>query len=139
MLTVTTDHLKIGWIRRNGVPRSDKAVLTEHWIRHENHLTLVSLVNDPIYLTETFIRTTDFVLTPDQQIAPYPCEAVVEVERPPGVHHLPGTNTFLNEFPEKYRVPAEAARGGAETMYPEYRLKLRNMPVPSQTNTRASN
>ena len=49
MLTVTTTHLKIGWIRRNGIPRSDKAVLTEHWIRHDNNLTLVSIINDPVY------------------------------------------------------------------------------------------
>ena len=130
MLTVTTDHLKIGWIRRNGVPRSDKAVLTEHWIRHENNLTLVSIVNDPVYLSEPFIRTTDWMLAPDQEIAPYPCESVVEVDRPLGVvpHHLPGTNTFLNEFPDKYHLPAQAARGGAETMYPEYQLKLKGMP-----------
>jgi hypothetical protein len=135
MLTVTTDHLKIGWIRRNGVPRSDKAVLTEHWIRHENHLTLVSMVNDPVYLTETFVRTTDFVLTPDQQIAPYPCEAVVEVDRPAGLvpHHLPGTNTFLTEFPEKYKLPEPATRGGAETMYPEYQQKIK-----AGSNPRAS-
>ena len=126
MLTVTTTHLKIGWIRRNGIPRSDRAVLTEHWIRHDNNLTLVSIVNDPVYLTEPFIRTTDWMLDPDQNIAPYPCEAVVEVERPLGAvpHHLPGTNQFLKEFPAKYGVPPEAARGGAETMYPEYKLKI---------------
>jgi len=129
MLTVTTDHLKIGWIRRNGVPRSDKATLTEHWIRHEGNLTLVSIVNDPVYLTEPFIRTTDWMLAPDQQIAPYPCESVVEVERPLGVvpNHLPGANTFLNEFPERFHLPAQATRGGAETMYPEYELKLKTM------------
>ena len=34
VLTVTTNHLKIGWIRRNGIPRSDRATVTEHWIRH---------------------------------------------------------------------------------------------------------
>jgi hypothetical protein len=126
MLTVTTTHLKIGWIRRNGIPRSDRATLTEHWIRHDNNLTLVSIITDPVYLTEPFIRTTDWQSDPDQQIAPYPCESVVEVERPLGVvpHHLPGTNPFLKEFTEKYKIPAEAARGGAETMYPEYRLKI---------------
>src|SRR5215472_8992110 len=39
MLTVNTTHLKIGWIRRNGIPRSDRATLIEHWIRHSNYLT----------------------------------------------------------------------------------------------------
>jgi len=82
--------------------------------------------NGPIYLTEPFIRTTNWVADPRQSIAPYPCEPVTEVVRPAGVvpHHLPGTNTFLAEFPAKFGVPPEAARGGAETMYPEYRLKI---------------
>jgi hypothetical protein len=126
MLTVTTTHLKIGWIRRNGIPRSDKATLTEHWVRHGEYLTLISIVTDPVYLTEPFIRTTNWVADPRQNIAPYPCESVTEVVRPEGVvpHHLPGTNTFLGEFPAKYGVPTEAARGGAETMYPEYRQKI---------------
>jgi len=125
-LTITTDHLKNGWIRRNGIPRSERAVVTEHWLRHDKYLTWAVIVNDPVYLTEPFIRTSDFVQDLYQEIAPYPCETVVEVERPLGVvpHHLPGTNTFLTEFPERFKVPAQAARGGAETMYPEYRAKM---------------
>jgi len=126
MLTIYTTHLKIGWIRRNGIPRSDRATVVEHWIRHENLLTWVVIVTDPVYLTEPFIRTTDFVLDPDQEIAPYPCEIEVEIQRPRGAvpHHLPGSNPFLNEFPDKYGLPRDAARGGAETMYPEFRLKM---------------
>ncbi len=38
---------------------------------------------------------------------------------------LPGANNFLTEFGERYGVPFEATRGGAETMYPEYRNKLK--------------
>jgi hypothetical protein len=37
---------------------------------------------------------------------------------------LPGTNTFVKEFSQRYGVPFEATRGGPETMYPEYRKKL---------------
>jgi hypothetical protein len=131
MLTITTTHLKIGWIRRNGIPRSHKAVVTEHFIRHGDFLTVVTIVNDPVYLTEPFIRSTDFALAPDQQIPPYPCEEVVEVERPLGVvpHHLPGTNTFLVEFADNHQLPFEATRGGAETMYPEYRSKIKIPPA----------
>ena len=132
VLTMTTTHLKAGWIRRNGIPRSDKATVTEHLIRHDGYLTWMVVINDPVYLTEPFVRTTDFAFDPAQQIAPYPCEIVVEIERPQGVvpHHLPGTNTFLNEFPAKYGIPAEAARGGAETTYPEYARKLQGLPKP---------
>ena len=127
VLTVTTTHLKTGWIRRNGVPRSDRAVLTEHWIRHDNYLTLVSIITDPAYLTEPFMRTTNWILDTRQQIAPYPCSAVVEVERPKGSvpHHLPGTNTFLSDFPKHFDLPENAARGGAETMYPEFQQKMK--------------
>ncbi|HEY2843737.1 MAG TPA: MBL fold metallo-hydrolase [Bryobacteraceae bacterium] len=120
ILTVTTTHLKIGWIRRNGIPRSDRATLVEHWIRHDDHLTLVTVVTDPVYLTEPFIRSTDYVLDPHQQIDPYPCEIVTEVPRPHGEvpHFLPGTNPFLSEFSTNHAIPAKSAEGGAATMYP---------------------
>jgi hypothetical protein len=126
MLTVTTTHLKAGWIRRNGIPRSDQGTLTEHFFRHGDFLTIVSVIQDPIYLTEPFIRTTNWVLDLSQQIAPYPCEVVEEVARPKGSipHHLPGTNPFLTEFGTRFHIPVEATRGGAETMYPEYMQKL---------------
>src|SRR6267143_1762003 len=68
MLTVTTTHLKLGWIRRNGIPRSDRAVVTEHFVRHGDVLTLITVINDPIYLTEPFIRTTNWALDPHQVI-----------------------------------------------------------------------
>jgi hypothetical protein len=127
VLTVVTTHLKTGWIRRNGIPRSDRATLTEHWIRHGDYLTLVSIVEDPAYLTEPFIRTTNWVLDPRQQIAPYPCDSVVEVERPKGAvpHYQPGGNPFLKEFPDKNKLPESAVRGGAETMYPEFQQKMK--------------
>jgi hypothetical protein len=130
-LTVTTDHLKEGWIRRNGVPRSDQAVVTTHFLRHDNYLTIVIVIYDPVYLTEPFVRSTDFVAAPQQIIAPYPCESVDEVDRPFGTvpNHLPGKNTFLNEFPAGYGIPPQATRGGAETMYPEYKIKLKDMKL----------
>ena len=61
MLKVTTTHLKEGWLRRNGVPRSDKATLIEDFIRHGDYLTLVTIVKDPVYLTEPFVRTSNWV------------------------------------------------------------------------------
>jgi hypothetical protein len=90
---------------------------------------LISVINDPVYLTEPFVRTTNWALDPHQQIAPYPCDAVVEVERPQGTvpHHLLGSNKFLGEFAAKEHLPYEPTRGGAETMYPEYQLKLATM------------
>jgi hypothetical protein len=38
---------------------------------------------------------------------------------------LPGANEFLSEFPKKFNLPESAARGGAETTYPEYQQKMK--------------
>lgn len=126
MLKVTTTHLKPGYIRRNGIPRSDRARLTEYYARHGNYLTITTIVEDPVYLAEPFVRTSDYELDLTRQIAPYPCQPVVEVERPQGEvpHHLPGTNPYIAEFATRHALPMEATMGGAETMYPEYRAKL---------------
>ncbi len=132
-LTVVTTHLKESYVRRNGVPRSDRATLVEHWIRYGDYLTLVSIITDPVYLTEPFIRTTNWQWKPEQQIEPYPCDVGDEIQRAAGVvpHHLPGKNDFLAEFPKRTGVPAVAARGGTETMYPEYRLTMRSLSGPA--------
>jgi cyclase len=145
MLTVTVTHLKEGYLRRNGLPRSDKATLTEHWIRNGDFLTVVSIVNDPVYLTEPFIRTTDYELDVRQQVPPYPCGVVQEVDRKKGEvpSFLPGTNPYMTEFATRHRLPVDAARGGADTMYPDYLAKGRTTTAtrpeaPAATPTPAS-
>jgi hypothetical protein len=132
-LVVTTTHLKPGFIRRNGVPRSEKAVLIEHWIRHGDVLTMIEFITDPVYLTEPMVRSQNWAFDREQNLQPYPCESVVEVPRPRGEvpHHLPGTNPFLKEFAQRHNLPFEATRGGAETMYPEYREKVAAMQKAS--------
>ena len=128
-LVITTTHLKENWLGLTGIPRSDQGTARVHIMRHGNFLTVAVIQYDPVYLAEPLIRTVDFVYSPQGQMAPWPCEPVNEVDRPAGVvpHHLPGTNPYLNEFPARYGVPPEAARGGAETMYPEYQQKLQTM------------
>jgi hypothetical protein len=129
ILTVYTTHIKQGWIRRDGVPESDQATLVEHFIRHGDHMTHVSIVTDPIYLTEPLIKTQDFnIQTQEGQNWLYPCEYVEEVAgRTRGAvpNYLPGQNPFIHEFADKFNIPVEAALGGAETMYPEYQQKLK--------------
>jgi hypothetical protein len=129
ILVVTTTHLKEGWTRRNGLTRSDSATVTEHLIRHGDTLTLVISVVDPKYYTEPVVRSRDYEYEVNGDIGPYPCEAVEEIVRPKGEipHHLPGQNPFLTEYAKAHGIPEQAARGGAETMYPEYRKKLREM------------
>jgi len=126
VLTIKTTHLKEGYVRRNGLPRSDLATLTEHWLLRGDVLTVVTIVTDPVYLTEPFIRSTDYELDLHQWVPPYPCQVVEEVDRPRGVvpHSLPGRSTAIADFANRCGLPVEAARGGAETMYPDFRDKI---------------
>jgi hypothetical protein len=136
ILVVTTTHLKEGWTRRNGLTRSDSATVTEHFIRHGDTMTLVISVVDPKYYTEPVVRSRDYEYQVNGDIGPYPCEPVEEIVRPKGEipHHQPGQNPFLTEYAKAHGIPPEAARGGAETMYPEYRKKLREMMKNDATN-----
>lgn len=129
VLTVYTTHMKQGELRRNGLPESDRATLVEHFIRNGDYLTHVSIVTDPVYLTEPFTRTQVFrLVTPEGQNWLYPCEYVEEIAgRPRGEvpNFLPGKNPFVAEFAKKYHIPLEGALGGAETMYPEFQKKMK--------------
>jgi hypothetical protein len=46
-------------------------------------------------------------------------------------HWLPGANASLYEFADQNRLPHVAADGGAETMYPEFMLKLKSLVQPA--------
>jgi hypothetical protein len=125
-LIVKTTHLKAGWIRRNGVVLTDQATMEDRFLRHGDLITHVYLIQDPYYLSEPLIKTNGFRLTNQSALQPYPCESVEEVDRPAGVvpHHLPGQNPYLHEFADRFKLPFEATRGGAETALPEYAKKI---------------
>jgi hypothetical protein len=127
VLVVKTTHLKAGWMRRNGLPLSDRATMTDRFHRYGDVMTHVMIVEDSVYLTEPLVKTNGFLLAPAGTMTPYPCEPVIEVVREPGSvpHYLPGTNPFLREFGEHYGLPPEATRGGAATALPEFADKLR--------------
>jgi hypothetical protein len=131
MLKVTTTHLKEGYFRRNGLARSEKATITEYFFMDENNLTDLAIINDPVYLTEPFVLSTDWVRDVGKQLSPNFCISTVEITHPKGwvAYHLPGHNPWLHEYSDKTGIPYDAIRGGAETMYPEYQKKLATMTV----------
>ena len=126
MLVVTTTHIKFGWHRRNGLPMSDRATLTEFFVRSGDVLTRISVTRDPVYLTEPLVKSEDFILSTVSQGGAsfmFKCKPVVEVaDRQKGVipSYQLGENPFLEETRGRYSLPEIAVRGGAETMYPEF-------------------
>lgn len=80
-LKVVTTHAKPGYLRKNGVPYSANAVITE-WFDvlkepdGEQYLVVKTLVDDPQYLAGTFITSTHFKREPDgAKFHPTPCAA----------------------------------------------------------------
>ena len=64
-LKVTTSHLKAGYLRKNGVPYSENAELTEYYDVLKEHngdtmLVVTIVVTDPVNLHEPFIITSHF-------------------------------------------------------------------------------
>jgi len=136
ILTVYTTHIKQGWARRNGLPESDQASMTEHFLRHGNIMTHMTILYDPVYLAQPLVRTDDFQLD-EKELGGWlwPCEAVEEIlSRPKGAvpNYLPGQNPFLYEYADKYHLPHAAVMGGPETMYPEYRKVLASAKIDSE-------
>ena len=126
VLAVETTHLKQSYVRRNGLARSDIATTREHYIRHGDYMTIVAVIHDPAYLTESFIRSSDYALDNKRNIAPYPCDPVVEIVGQAKGYvpaYLPGKHPSEFEYADRYNLSHEAALGGAQTGYPEFMEK----------------
>ena len=80
-LEVTTTRLRAGYLRKNGAPYSDQAVVTEFfdYRRHPNGeewFTVTAVVRDPVYLDGPFVTSSDFRKETDASgWRPSPCEA----------------------------------------------------------------
>ena len=64
-LKVVTTNFRPGWLRVNGVPYSDRASITEHFMRYAvpdsgEWLTVRTVVDDPLYLVQPFMVSTNF-------------------------------------------------------------------------------
>jgi glyoxylase-like metal-dependent hydrolase (beta-lactamase superfamily II) len=121
VLTITTTHLKAGYYRRTGVPQSDLSTVVEHWMRHGNLLSQVTIASDPVYLTEPYIRSQEFVMMDRNNTNwLYNCEYAMEIptDKNEVPHFLPGKNPFIGEFAARHAMPEAGVRGGAETLLP---------------------
>lgn len=134
-LVARTTHLKKGWVRRNGAPTSDQATLLTYFTRHGDVLTVTVFVDDPLYYTEPYIKSTDYRLAPtvptasfDDAGTPGTCyghTTVVFSDEHPVPHWLPGQNPGVGDRAKALHVPVEATLGHAESAYPEFIDQIR--------------
>jgi len=79
-LKVVTTRMRPGYLRKNGVPYGEKAVVTEYFNRISgpggDYLNVLSIVEDPQYLTGPYTRSMQFKLEPNgSKWKPEPCSA----------------------------------------------------------------
>ncbi|MGH9239884.1 MAG: hypothetical protein ACRD3G_17720 [Vicinamibacterales bacterium] len=80
-LKVVTTNLKPGYVRRNGAPYSNRAVVTEYWELHtlpnkDQWLTVTTKVDDPVYFSRPYLTSSDFKKLPGAAgWNPTPCAA----------------------------------------------------------------
>ena len=73
--------MRTGYLRKNGIPYSEQATLTEYYDRYseptgEEWFTVTTIVTDPVYLYSPFVTSTDFRKEPDEsRWNPTPCTA----------------------------------------------------------------
>jgi hypothetical protein len=78
-LKVVTTNLRPGYVRRNGAPYSDRTTVTEYidvntMPNGDRWMTVLTEVEDPVYLSRRYITTSDFKKLPDAAgWAPTPC------------------------------------------------------------------
>ena len=142
-LTAVTTHFKMGDIKRHRGFSSDRATLTYRFYRHGDMLTVTGILEDPVSLAEPYVLTEIFRLGTNPNSFPLTaCEPIEELphlhENPALVpHYLPGKHPAMNEVTKRYNIPLEAVLGGPETMYPEYRKKLKDKYVHHRRRRRA--
>jgi hypothetical protein len=71
-LKATTTNMRSGYLRKNGVPYSEKAILEEYFDTFtepngDTWLVVTSIVTDPQYLTQPYATTVHFKKIPDGQ------------------------------------------------------------------------
>jgi len=136
-LVARTTHVKTAWIRRGvGIPGSDRSTFTAFITRRENLLTITTIQEDPIYLTEPHVVSRVWEFDPRASQGPLRDTCNVGVEIPSledtgeVAHYLPGQNPEEDYMVRTYNIPKEAAMGYAHTLYPEYRKTLRSIYKP---------
>jgi len=119
-LVVETTHMKAGYLRRIGLPYSDEATMKEYFRRFGDYLNYVSIVFDPVYMTEPLVKSTNWLFSPGMALTPMTCRPTPELEKPDD--WIPVRETGMEDsiaFSRRWGIPLDAVRGGAHTMYPD--------------------
>src|SRR3989442_14669956 len=120
MLKIETTQSKGDYLKRDGLFHSDQIKVTPSVTPRGNYLTYILGESDRVYLTEPLIRSTEYQIDAHQNIPPYPCNVVEEVDRARGIvpHNMPGTQQYVDDvkdYANRYNIPWDVITAGGET------------------------
>ena len=104
--------------------------MDERIFRYGNILVDIMMISDPAYLSRPFIYSKLYAYLPQGNMDPYPCSVRNQVPMPEGhvPMRLPFYTTNYNAAFAAKGIPLEAARGGEQTMFPEYQDYMKTLP-----------
>ncbi len=135
-LVSSTTHIIDALLTVNGAPSSNQATMTSFISRYDELLVISAVVRDPVYLAAPYVIAQSYQLSArgSSDTLPYYCvpeEVIAGVSD--GAHTIAYPlqgNPLRDYMRQQYHIPADAALGGPQTMYPEFRRQLRGEYTP---------
>jgi hypothetical protein len=115
---------------------SDQARMTDYFVRNGDMMSHITILIDPVYLSEPLIRSQEFFSSQRELPAGtwlWVCDPVLEIatrEEGEVPAYMPGEHPFKEEYARRHQLPLIAVRGGAATMYPEFQEVMKKAPIP---------
>ena len=135
-LVSSTTHIIDALLTTNGAPSSNQATMTSFISRYDELLVISAVVRDPVHLAAPYAFAQSYQLSArgSSDRPPYHCapeEVIAGVSD--GAHTMayPLQGNPLRDYMRRqYHIPPDAALGGPQTMYPEFRRQLRDEYTP---------
>ena len=143
-LKVTTTHLKDGYLKRGGPQTSDLYTMTEFITRHDEILTITTVVDDPVYQDEPYVQSTTYSTIRRRSVQMETCNASAFAEnggtdRHYVPHFLPGQNTRADRVAEgRDWVPAAPRAAASRRLYPGVSRRCQTVRRPQPRTVPAS-
>ncbi len=131
-LHTMTTHLKDNFIERNGTPGSNQETWEMFMTPHGDQMAITGVLRDPVYLAAPWVIAGTLARQVDRGAAvnnsvlycmPAELEAISD-----GYHsatELPNSIQSLKMYEtQHYNIPLDAAMGGPQTQYPEFRKRI---------------
>jgi len=131
-LVTTVTHLKDNYLERNGTPASNQETDELFMTPHGDQMAITDVIHDPVYLSSPWViagtlarRVNTGAAVNNNVLYCMPAELQAVSDGYHSATELPNSVQSLKMYEtERYNIPLDAAMGGPETQYPEFRKRI---------------